>query len=313
MSTQRVLVTGGAGTVGAAVVRRLLADAAFEVRVADRREAPVWIREGCEVHAGDLRDVNEARRAVAGCSHVVHLAGIAADPAQPHSTLEAAGLDAVVLRAALDHAIERFVYASTAELYERATVFPTPEEHLAECPAPGRAAAFAKLAGERLSRAAAEEHDLPLTICRLAAVYGPEGSDGAAGPASALNGVIRAAVAGERPVPLPGTAGQTCPPTHVADTAAGIVTALVHPAAGGETFNLVATRELSLEAVARSAWVVAGHDLADLAVSAGEPGPRLAPSPEKARRLLDWEAEIAFEAGVATTVAWLRETEAVVS
>ena len=51
----RVLVTGGAGTIGAAVVRRLLADPAYEVRVSDQRPAPQWMREGCEVHTGDLR------------------------------------------------------------------------------------------------------------------------------------------------------------------------------------------------------------------------------------------------------------------
>ena len=36
----RVLVTGGAGTIGAAVVRRLLRDPRYEVRVSDQREAP---------------------------------------------------------------------------------------------------------------------------------------------------------------------------------------------------------------------------------------------------------------------------------
>ena len=58
----RVLVTGGAGTIGAAVVRRLLRDPDFEVRVSDQREAPDWMREGCEVHTGDLR---RARRGAA--------------------------------------------------------------------------------------------------------------------------------------------------------------------------------------------------------------------------------------------------------
>ena len=52
---QSLLVTGGAGTIGAAVVRRLLADPAYEVRVSDQRPAPQWMREGCEVHTGDLR------------------------------------------------------------------------------------------------------------------------------------------------------------------------------------------------------------------------------------------------------------------
>ena len=45
----RVLVTGGAGTIGTAIVRRLLADPDYEVRVADQRPAPQWMREGCEV------------------------------------------------------------------------------------------------------------------------------------------------------------------------------------------------------------------------------------------------------------------------
>ena len=59
----RVLVTGGAGTIGAAVVRRLLRDPDYEVRVSDQREAPQWMREGCEVHTGDLRELDEARDA----------------------------------------------------------------------------------------------------------------------------------------------------------------------------------------------------------------------------------------------------------
>ena len=52
----RVLVTGGAGTIGSAVVRRLVSDGAFEVRVSDQREAPAWMRERCEIHTADLRD-----------------------------------------------------------------------------------------------------------------------------------------------------------------------------------------------------------------------------------------------------------------
>ena len=36
----RVLVTGGAGTIGGAVVRRLVRDPDWEVRVADEREVP---------------------------------------------------------------------------------------------------------------------------------------------------------------------------------------------------------------------------------------------------------------------------------
>lgn len=69
----RALVTSGTGPLGSAIVRRLLRDPAFEVRVSDRRPAPDWMREGASIHAGDLRAPGEAAEALRGCSHVVHL------------------------------------------------------------------------------------------------------------------------------------------------------------------------------------------------------------------------------------------------
>ena len=56
----KALVTGGAGTIGAAVVRRLLRDGDWEVRVSDQREAPDWMASSCELHRGDLRLAGEA-------------------------------------------------------------------------------------------------------------------------------------------------------------------------------------------------------------------------------------------------------------
>src|SRR6476659_5305415 len=137
----RVLVTGGAGTIGAAVVRRLLRDPDFEVRVSDQRDAPAWMREGCEVHRGDLRVLSEARKAMAGCSHVIHLAAIVGGIANfhklPHTLTEVNNaLYNAVVRAALDEDVQRFVYVSSSMVFERATQYPTTEEHILECPMP---------------------------------------------------------------------------------------------------------------------------------------------------------------------------------
>ena len=120
----RVLVTGGAGTIGAAVVRRLLRDPDFEVRVSDQREAPIWMREGCEVHRGDLRALDEARKAMRGCTHVIHLAAIVGGIANfhklPHTLTEVNNaLYNAVFRAALDEDVERFTYVSSSMVFEQ--------------------------------------------------------------------------------------------------------------------------------------------------------------------------------------------------
>ena len=54
------------------------------MRVSDQREAPAWIREGAEVHTGDLRDAAEAREAIAGATHVIHCAAIVGGIANFH-------------------------------------------------------------------------------------------------------------------------------------------------------------------------------------------------------------------------------------
>src|SRR3954454_13702050 len=233
----RVLVTGGAGTIGAAVVRRLLADAAYEVRVSDQREAPHWMREGCEVRTGDLRDLNEARAAMAGCSQVIHLAAIVGGIANfhklPHTLTEVNNaLYNAVVRAALDHEVDRFVYVSSSMVFERAQVFPTPEDHLPDCPTPRSAYGFSKLTGEVYCRAAHEEHGLRYTICRPFNAYGPgEVPDDEPGIAHMVPDVIKKPLGGKKPLQIFGSGEQTRTLTYVDDIADIIVTATFADAA----------------------------------------------------------------------------------
>jgi UDP-glucose 4-epimerase len=317
----RVLVTGGAGTIGAAVVRRLLADAAFEVRVSDQREAPRWMREGCEVHTGDLRDLNETRAAMAGCTHVIHLAAIVGGIANfhrlPHTLTEVNNaLYNSVVRAALDRDVARFVYVSSSMVFERAEKFPTPEDYLAECPVPRSAYGFSKLTGEVYCRAAHDEHGLPYTICRPFNAYGPgELPDDEPGIAHAVPDLIRKALSGRAPLEIFGSGEQTRTLTHVDDIADGIVTAMSSAAALNEDFNISASRELSVAEIARIVWEACGNDPDEFALehrpSFEVDVQRRWPSVEKARELLGWEAQIGVERGIAATVEWLREQEAV--
>jgi nucleoside-diphosphate-sugar epimerase len=318
----RVLVTGGAGTIGAAVVRRLLGDPEFEVRVSDQRLAPDWMREGAEVHTGDLRDADTARAAMLGCTHVIHLAAIVGGIANfhqlPYTLTEVNhGLYNAVFRAALDTGVERFTYVSSSMVFERATQFPTREEHLPDCPPPRSAYGWSKLAGEVYCRAAHDEHGLPFTICRPFNAYGPgELPDAEPGIAHAVPDLLRKSLQGLRPLPIFGSGEQTRTLTHVDDIADGIVTATAHPAGLNEDFNVSAAEELTVAEIARLCWEAAGNAPEDLEL-AHEPSfpvdvQRRWPSVEKARRLLGWEARIGVREGIARTADWLRAQGAAV-
>jgi nucleoside-diphosphate-sugar epimerase len=279
------MVTGGAGTIGAAVVRRLMDDDRFTVRVSDQRPAPDWMREACEVHTGDLRDVGEARRATAGCSHVIHLAAIVGGIANfhrlPYTLTEVnAALYNGVVRAAIEESVERFTYVSSSMVYVRA---------------------------------AHDEHGLPFTICRPFNAYGPgEMPEDEPGIAHAVPDLIRKCLQlpPEAPLPIFGDGTHTRTLTHIDDIADGIVTAMASPAGLNEDFNVSASDELTVAEIARLIWEVTGRDPDAFAL---EYGPSFAvdvvrrwPSVEKAERMLGWRTRIGVRDGVAQTADWLR-------
>jgi UDP-glucose 4-epimerase len=312
----RVLVTGGAGTIGGAVVRRLTRDPDWEVRVADQRDAPAWMREACEVHTGDLLDVNEALAAADGCTHVIHLAAIVGGIGNfhklPHTLLEVnTGLFNTIFRAALD----RVVYVSSSMVFERATEFPTTEGHIRDTGIPDSAYGFSKLAGEVYCRAIADEHGLPYTICRPFNAYGPgEMPEDEPGIAHLVPDLIKKVLDGQRPIQIFGSGDQTRTLTHIDDIAEGIVTAMAHPAGENEDFNISASDELTVADIARRIWDACGEPPGDFLLerlpSYTVDVQRRWPSVDKARELIGFEARVPLADGLRDTVAWLREQRA---
>jgi len=314
----RVLVTGGVGMIGAAVVRRLLSDAAYAVRIADHRTPQAWMRESAEIKTTDLRDQDHARAAVDGCTHVIHLAAIVGGIANfhklPYTLTEVNNaLTAALVRASIEREVERFVYISSSMVFERASEFPTREEHLLQCPPPRSAYGFSKLAGEVYARAAHDQHGLRYTICRPFNAYGPGElpHPDEPGIAHAVPDLIAKALTGRRPLEIFGSGRQTRTLTHVDDIADGIVTAMVSPAGENEDFNISASEELTVAELAALIWQACGNDPAEFELrhleSFDVDVQRRWPSVEKARRVLGWEAQVDLREGIKQTAEWLVE------
>ena len=198
---------------------------------------------------------------------MIHLAAIVGGIANFHKlpfTLTEVNnaLTGALVHAAVDLDVERFVYVSSSMVFERATEFPTTEEHLADCLAPRSAYGFSKLAGEVYTRAAHDQHGLRYTICRPFNAYGPGELPDADEPgiAHAVPDLIHKALTGRRPLEIFGSGEQTRTITHVDDIADGIVTAMASPAGENEDFNISASQELTVAELARMIWEACGND-----------------------------------------------------
>jgi 2-alkyl-3-oxoalkanoate reductase len=110
---QRVLVTGGGGFLGRAIVRRLL-DRGITVRSFSRGAYPELDRLGVETLRGDLADPGAVRSACDGCDLVFHVAalpGVWGDYADFYNTNFLGTVN--VVAACRDARVGRLVYTSS--------------------------------------------------------------------------------------------------------------------------------------------------------------------------------------------------------
>jgi nucleoside-diphosphate-sugar epimerase len=125
---QTVLVTGGAGYVGAPLVEELLS-AGRRVRVLDvllhgQDDIAARLRDlGAEVIVGDIRDAAARERAITGADAVVHLAAIVGDPACARDPEVSREVNVEGSRALVQDArrlgVRHLVFASTCSNYGR--------------------------------------------------------------------------------------------------------------------------------------------------------------------------------------------------
>lgn len=285
-------MTGAAGFLGRAVVRRL--------RAAGLRVVASDLRASSGIVAANLEDPRAAARLVRRVrpGTVVHLAGCAAPRgAAPPEAYHRANAHAtlVLLRALAARPPRRFVLASTAEAYGRGR----PPFREGDALLPESPYAVSKALAEAFTRAAAA-WGIRSVVLRFALLYG-EGDD----PRRWMAGLLRALRGGP---PFRMTRGlQRRDFLHVEDAAAAVVRAARRAGIDGETFNVGSGRSERLRDVARIAARIAGAPLARrvrLGALPTRPGEIVAYrlSVSAARRRLGWRAEISLEEGIRRTL-----------
>ena len=312
----RILVTGGAGFIGSTYVRSVLAArwpavADAQVVVLDlltyagtlTNLSPVLDSPRLRFVHGDIRDAELVSGLMRGVDLVVHFA------AESHVDRSIAGASEfvstnvvgtqVLLAAALDAGVGRFVHVSTDEVYGSIASGSWPETHLLEPNSPYSAS---KAASDLLARSYHRTHGLHVCITRCSNNYGPHQF-----PEKVIPLFVSNLLEG-RKVPLYGDGQNVRDWLHVDDHCHGI--ALVAQAGRpGEIYNIGGGTELTnLELTHRLLDAVgADETMIEPVVDRLGHDRRYSVDWSKIATELGYAPQVPFADGLAATVAWYRD------
>jgi nucleoside-diphosphate-sugar epimerase len=140
-------------------------------------------------------------------------------------------------------------------VFERTTIFPTPEKAIEISPPPLTGYGFSKLVGEYICKTYYEEFGIPYVIVRPFNAYGPGEVPGAyVGYAHVIPDLVKKIVNGQYPLEIIGSGKQTRSYTYVDDVANGIIFAAEH--AENDDFNIGTGIETSVIELAKMLWKI---------------------------------------------------------
>ncbi|HZM80823.1 MAG TPA: NAD(P)-dependent oxidoreductase [Candidatus Limnocylindrales bacterium] len=330
----RVMVTGSAGFIGGYVVEELLRGG-HEVVGVDN-----YSKYGPVAHSydddprytfveGDARDTSLLLGHLMECDHFIAgaamIGGIsyfhayAYDLLATNERIMAASCDAAI-KAHRDGRLRKVTYLSSSMVFESTEHWPSKEGDERRIPPPLSSYGFQKLAVEYYARAAWDQYKLPYTIVRPFNCVGV-GEGRALGEAEVLSGNVKLAmshvvpdlvqkiVKGQDPLHILGEGHQIRHYTYGGDLARGIVTAMLHPSAVNEDFNISTAESTSVLELAEVIWrKLRGPDVPFRYVS-DDPYEydvqKRVPDVSKARDVLGFEATTSLSEMLDEVIPWV--------
>jgi UDP-glucose 4-epimerase len=304
----KVVVTGGAGFIGANLCRALLA-ADFVTEVVALDNLSSGPREnlntiGAELIEGDILDDAALGAAFVGADAVVHLAARPSVPKSIENPLASHDANATgtvhVLEAVRRHRVSHLVVASSSSVYGANPILP---KHEGLIPMPMSPYAASKLATESYALAWAHSFGLGVLAFRFFNVFGPLQTAGHA-YAAVIPAFVSAALAGQ-PLPIQGDGNQTRDFTFVDSVTSVITDALQRRVVSPTPVNLAFGSRSSLLDVVAVLEKLLDRPLDRTHGATRQGDVRDSQADQSRLRLLFPDIEpVSFEHGLGETVNW---------
>jgi len=305
----RILVTGGAGFIGANLVDTLMQDPKNEVICVDNyftgRKSNVekWIgNPRFELIRHDVTDKLQIE-----VDQIYHLACPASPPHYQHNpikTLKTSFLGALHMLELAQEIGARFLLASTSEIYGDPLIHPQKEEYWGNVNPNGIRSCYDE--GKRVSETLAFDfhryHGVEIRIARIFNTYGTFmlANDGRV----VSNFVVQALQ--DKPLTVYGKGNQTRSFCYVTDTVDGLIRLMNHPTETGpinignpSEFTVLELAEMVRKAIKPSLEIIFKELPKD------DPT-RRKPDITKAKTILGWEPKISIDQGLQKTIAYFK-------
>jgi nucleoside-diphosphate-sugar epimerase len=334
-----VLISGSSGFIGGYVVEELLRRGYSVVGIDNfskygRVAKSYDTNPAYRLVEGDARDTALLTELLMDCDQFIAgaamIGGIsyfhtyAYDLLATNERIMASSCDAAI-KAFTEGHLQKVTYMSSSMVFESTTTWPSKEGDERQIAPPLSSYGFQKLAVEYYARAAYDQYGLPYTIVRPFNCVGV-GEGRALGDVEVLSGNVKLAMShvvpdlvqkvlkGQDPLHILGDGDQVRHYTYGGDLARGIVTAMEHPAALNEDFNLSTNRSTTVLELAELIWrTIKGTDVPFRYVT-DEPFEhdvqRRIPSTLKAEQVLGFRADTSLQEMLDEVIPWIREAVA---
>jgi nucleoside-diphosphate-sugar epimerase len=315
-STKTILVTGGASFISSHLIDHLLAKGARRIRVVDDLSSGRLDNIRQHIDAGhvemmqaDLLQPGVAQQAVAGMQVVFHLAAIHGGRGfvdlHQAACAQNLALDGMLIKAAYDAGVEKFVFASSGCIYPNYLQADVAQElYLKEDMAGPPYEAdnmygWAKLMTEMTLAAYHRDFGFRSASCRFFTVYGERGVEN-----HAVIAMIARAFVRQDPFEVWGDGTQIRNWTYVGDIVTGMILA-AEKIDDATAVNLGTEERTRVIEAVREVLRYTGHQAEIRLLPHMPTGPlnRVA-SNRLAAQLLGWEPQVKFMDGLRRTIDW---------